>query len=383
MNIAKTLGPAAWKALCNEHEVADGDRLATALAALAKLPDDAFADAEKAVEKIAAAAQALLKDKDVAAKVPVLRHLKAMLADAQAAEAELQQQRAGADEDEESAGTLEARVRSALSKLKSSAVPFRLIVCESKPVDLVVITKANITPALRDQMTGVTQSKKFSKVGTVTREGNLLRIDLPGASGGMAGRIQRALFRLVAQRFKVVLGEDVADEQLAAEPDAPAATRAGGVPPAAKTPPTEKPAKALAGKPSRPAVPLSKAPLLWQGASDLIGKRIALLKTAVRQHYGDKGAGVLAEIDRNLVKLDAVADRFDDRLVKALAQVNAAAPTQRDAELKKARALAAEYVRYIKDEPLVDHMDRNPFGVPTQIEKLVTGCLAQLDQALV
>ena len=261
------------------------------------------------------------------------------------------------------------RLKAALKNLKTAKLPYHVIVNELKPLDFVWVARGLINASLKEKLTKLTGSKKYSKLGTVTRVDNILTIELPGAGSGMAGRIQRALVAHVGQRFKVILGGEVADDE-----DEVKTAAKDGAKDSGKTPPKAPPPK--------PVVALTKAPTLWTGTRKLVQQRITLLKKAVRDHYGSHGAALLAEIDKNIDKLDDVTDRLDERLSAALATAAKAAPAQRAAELAKAKGIVAEYVRYINDEPLVDHIDNNPFGVNTQLQTLITNSLNQVAKAM-
>jgi hypothetical protein len=41
-----------------------------------------------------------------------------------------------------------------------------------------------------------------------------------------------------------------------------------------------------------------------------------------------------------------------------------------------------EYLAYVKEEPLIDNMDDNPFGVKTSLKKIITDALKHLSELL-
>ena len=45
---------------------------------------------------------------------------------------------------------------------------------------------------------------------------------------------------------------------------------------------------------------------------------------------------------------------------------------KRNAELQSAKASLADYIRYVNTEPLVGHIDANPFGVDTKLRHVLT-----------
>jgi hypothetical protein len=65
-------------------------------------------------------------------------------------------------------------------------------------------------------------------------------------------------------------------------------------------------------------------------------------------------------------------DNVDHRLADSLAQAgNAADDSALRAALKNAKSILAEYINYVKNEPLVAHIDRNPFKVKTDLRALL------------
>ncbi len=382
---ADALKCASWKAAVNKFKVPDID-LGKALTALEKFADGDFDARLKALEPVLKAAQALQKGKEAGAHAGLKKQLESIVSAAQDEKAELPKRKAAAEaeaaakakaekdkareaqaqaEKDEEEGSFEDRLKSGLKNLRTAKAPYHLIVNELKPLDFVWVCRGLISGSVRTKLAELTGSKKFSKLGTVTRLDNILTIDLPGASGGMASRIQKALVKHAGARFKIILGGEVADDKDEA---------AEGAKPAAKAPPKAPPPK--------PKVELDKTPALWSGTRKLVEQRVGLLKMAVREHYKGHGQALLAEIDRNIDKLDDVTDKLDERLSAALANAAKATPDKRAAELAKARGIVGEYIKYIKDAPMVDHIDNNPFGVQTQLETLITNSLNQVAKAI-
>ena len=258
--------------------------------------------------------------------------------------------------DDEEKGAYDVRLKSALQSLRSAKKPYFCIVNVAKPVDLFWLNRSLINPKQKEMLTALSGSKVFGKVGTVTRDGNTLVIDMPGAGKGQAARIQTAIQKAVGLRLKVTIGADVAEE---AEPPADAAMPA-----------------------ARPAPQLAQAPQLWNGTHALLAKRIGLLKDSVRKHYGPQGAQVLAAIDKQLAELDAVTDKLDRSLADALAAVAKAPQDKRREAAAAAARQAADYIAWVKKDPIVRHIDGNPFGVPTQIEQTVSKSLGEIAKSL-
>ena len=48
----------------------------------------------------------------------------------------------------------------------------------------------------------------------------------------------------------------------------------------------------------------------------------------------------------------------------------------------QAKAILAEYIRYVGSEPLIAHLDSNPFGVKTELRATLSKSLTQLARAI-
>jgi hypothetical protein len=84
-----------------------------------------------------------------------------------------------------------------------------------------------------------------------------------------------------------------------------------------------------------------------------------------------------------LQKLDRILGKLDRRLADSLA--NAAAtrePAGRREALQESKAILAEYIRYVSSEPLIDHLDSNPFGVKTELKATLSSSLTKLARAI-
>lgn len=263
---------------------------------------------------------------------------------------------AASDEDQ---GDYAARLKTGLANLRSAKQPYHCIVNLAKAVDLFWLNRGLINPKQREMLTALSGTKTFSKLGTVTRDGDVLVVDMPGAGKGMAGRIQTAIRKACGVSLKVALGGELADD------DAEQAAEAEGAAPAAK-----------------PTPALAAAPRVWRGTHELLAQRIDLLKASVRKHYGTNGTEVLKAIDEQLAELDAVTDKLDKSLADALDAVAKASTDQRRDATARAARQAADYIAWVRKDPLVRHIDGNPFGVPTQIEQLVSKSLGEIAKSL-
>ena len=84
-----------------------------------------------------------------------------------------------------------------------------------------------------------------------------------------------------------------------------------------------------------------------------------------------------------MLKLGGILDKLDDRLAGSLDKANAAAEgAARKAELKNAKTILTDYLKYVKSEPLIAHMDSNPFGVRTSLKQVLTDSLTHIAKVL-
>ena len=128
---------------------------------------------------------------------------------------------------------------------------------------------------------------------------------------------------------------------------------------------------------------LFQAAEAWRRTHGQANERIAALKAAVQSHCADAHPALVQEIGKGLVKLDGVLNTVDHRLADSLANAGHAADdnAQKD-ELKSAKAILTEYIAYVKSEPLVAHVDQNPFGVKTDLKGLLVAGLTSAAKAI-
>jgi peptidoglycan hydrolase-like protein with peptidoglycan-binding domain len=128
---------------------------------------------------------------------------------------------------------------------------------------------------------------------------------------------------------------------------------------------------------------LSKAPAVWHGTRDILKTNIEALKKGVRGHYGTEHPEVIKEIDKSLGKLDGILGKLDTRLSDSLKKAHdAAGDAARKAELKNSKAILTEYLKYVKTEPMIAHIDSNPFGVDTQLKKVIVDSLTHMAKSI-
>ena len=128
---------------------------------------------------------------------------------------------------------------------------------------------------------------------------------------------------------------------------------------------------------------LVQASEAWRRTHGQANERIGALKAAVQSHCADAHPELRQEIEKGLVKLDEVLNTADHRLADSMANAGKAADdSAQKAELKSAKAILTEYINYVKSEPLVAHMDQNPFGVKTDLKALLVAGLTNAAKAI-
>jgi hypothetical protein len=147
-----------------------------------------------------------------------------------------------------------------------------------------------------------------------------------------------------------------------------------------KPPPAPNP---LAPPEDLGAATLARAPEVWHGTRAILDHNIDELKRAIRQEYASEHPTLLAEIDQNVQRVDVILEKLDARLADTLQRAGATTnATQRKAEIVNAKTILADYVAFVKSEPLIDHIDKNPFGVQVQVRKTITDSLTHVIKSI-
>ena len=138
-------------------------------------------------------------------------------------------------------------------------------------------------------------------------------------------------------------------------------------------------AKAAAAK----AQKLVEAATAWRRTLDTAAERVGALKSSVQAHYAGGPPQLYPQVVKSLGRLDAALHRVDASLADALARAARATDAQtRQAELDKAKQTVARFVQNVRAEPLIAHMDRNPFGVATGLQPFLLEGLTQAAKAI-
>lgn len=144
-------------------------------------------------------------------------------------------------------------------------------------------------------------------------------------------------------------------------------------------------APARAGAPAGSAAggdKLLKAADAWLKTIQQAGDRIAELKKAVQAQCADGPPGLSQQVEQGLAKLDQMLAGVDRRLADALTKAGKADAATRAASMKVAKDLVTQYLNFVKNEPLVAHVDRNPFNVSTGLKALLSEGLTTAAKAV-
>lgn len=120
---------------------------------------------------------------------------------------------------------------------------------------------------------------------------------------------------------------------------------------------------------------MAQAASAWRDAQKQAEGRIGLLKDAVLKQAGEQPDAVRRAIEQGLKKLDGVLAPLGAGLGEALAGGGAASR-------QAAKDAVAAVVERIRNEPLIAHIDANPYGVKTDVKGLLSGALAKAAQAV-
>jgi hypothetical protein len=261
-------------------------------------------------------------------------------------------------------------------------------------------------------------AKRFICEGTCSLEDGKVTLKGPKVPFGQMKRQATIFKEILGKPVGIPAGTKDEDEEDEAESQGQPAPQfkpplAGNVAAAAKPPipPTPPMPPVQAGKPATPPAPppaaqatkpaappagpptpsgaephpvrLAKASIAWHGTRSVVDGKCQELKKAIRAHYGKSHPEVMKEIENSMHKIDAIVDRLDHKLAVSLKKASDA-PTEaaRIAELREARGILNEYIRYVKAEPLIAHIDRNPFGVQCNLRQVLAASLTQMSQTI-
>lgn len=225
---------------------------------------------------------------------------------------------------------------------------------------LVVGSKAQvILPMLKD----LKGNKKLLASGLCSLQSGKLSLV------AKSGKVDYGLLKSQAAHFKDFLGKEI----LIPPPGGAAAQE----PADAKTPANKPPDPKVAQR----HVKMNAAALHWTGTRTTVDSKVNQLKQAVKAHYS-KHPAALKEIDKIMVKIDTTLGKLDHRLTDSLKAVTAASPAAHETELRKTMAILAEYKKVVQSDALIDHIDKNPFGVKTNLKATIMDSLNKAEHSM-
>jgi hypothetical protein len=137
----------------------------------------------------------------------------------------------------------------------------------------------------------------------------------------------------------------------------------------------DAPAAAGAPKAASPAAAaklaaIGAAPKVWHQTRGVMSKSIENLRAAIKKEYASEAPELNAEIDKGIAQMDRIMARLDHQLAEQIDKAHKAKDeAARKAELAKAQNILKEHIKYVQSEPLIAHIDSNPFGVQTNLKK--------------
>jgi hypothetical protein len=115
---------------------------------------------------------------------------------------------------------------------------------------------------------------------------------------------------------------------------------------------------------------LGAAPKVYRDTHAVIGKQIDKLKDAIKQAYKSEAPELIAEIDKGLAQMDSAISSFDHSIADEMDKAHKAKDeATRHAHLEKCRALHAKNIRTLASNPMLKHIENNPFGVQIAVMK--------------
>jgi hypothetical protein len=389
---SKLLTENGWKMIALKFKVKDNG-LQRALAAYEKLDEQAHEERLKTIASVSQLAGTLKKVKEVAAVPEVVKYLanvadtaesqKSEIAKAKALAAKTEamtQKKADAEakereqeeEQEAEEGDYHVKLLAAFQKLKGAKdVAYEFIVCDAKPHCGLMVAK-RITPKHKEELTRITGgSKRFLHTGTCQFVDGKFDFRMEQPVSGLARKLQDSIKNFTGKKLPIKVGTESAE---AADEQAPGGQASAST--ASKQAQTATP-------PKLGQATLEKAPEVWHSTRGILDTNINELKKAIRNEFAGQSPELIAGIETTVSKLDVILDKLDHRLADSLAKAHAAKdPATRQAELKNSKTILADYINYVKNEPLIAHIDSNPFGIQTNLKHVLTDSLTHMAQAI-
>jgi len=376
---SKLLTESGWKATALKFKIKDNG-LQQTLAAYEKLDDHEHAARLKALASVNLQAGNLKKVKEVAALPQVNKYLTDLLsaaesdrkqieaaaaakASAEAKKREAEEKQGDEEEEEEDNGDYPVRLIAAFQKLKSGKdLAFEFIVCDAKPHCALMVAK-RINPKHKEQLSKITGgSKRFLHVGRCHFEDGRFHFTMEQPVSGLARKLQDSIKNFTSKKLPIKVGAESAD----ADDEQPASGQSSA---------------AAAAKPEPPA--LANASDVWHKTWDAIEATIEQLKTAAKAEFANEEPAVVTEVEQMTSRFDGVLAKLDHSLADSLAKAHAAKDSAaRNAELKIAKGILTDFILHVKSDPLIAHIDANPFGVKTNLKQNLSDCLKHMAEAI-
>jgi hypothetical protein len=410
---SKVLSDSAWKDVLSKNKAVKDNGLLKTLGEIRKLGDDDHEVAQQILDQIQKLAGQLKKSKEIAAAPAVGKFLaelsgaadiavrdvaKAKADASRTAEAKAQAEKKAkseaakktdddGEEDAESPELLTSKLKPLLRQVAKGERMHALLAKSGKQV-VVMLSRKPIPPARRkmlaDQLGG--GSTKYYP-GHCHLEAGAITFALKAEVAGMSKLVKAALLEQTGLRLNKIKcrGEDGDDDDEDADEVSAVASAGKGESTDGDAGGAEEADDKSSGPGLAARVPeaeLEKAPQVWKGTRALLQKNIDALKKAVQAQVADE-EDIVDEIEGHLQKLDRIMGRLDKRLTNSLTNaVETQDPKLRGSALRESKAILAEYIRYVSSEPLIEHLDSNPFGVKTDLKATLSRSLAQLARTI-
>ena len=409
MSTSKFLSDGGWKDIAAKNNVKDNGLLKK-LADFKKVGDGKHDEGLKVLDEALKLATQLKKDKKTAPAA--VKYLDELTAAVEAATRELSKAKGEADkaakaeaekkpeeddaEEAQASELLTTKLKPLLREVAKGERMHALVAKSGKQV-VVMLSRKPIPPARRkmlaDELGG--GSTKYYP-GHCVLEAGATTFVLKAEVAGMSKLIKLALLEQTGLRLSKIKcrGEDGDDDdgdedggadgdesrEVEADADAKAPSEeADGSDKASRRPAEVAPGIA----PQAREQLLADAPQVWKGTRALLQTNIDSLKQVVQGHVAEEEADLIDEINDHLQKLDRIMGRLDKRLTNSLTKaLETEDPAGRTAALQESKTILAEYIRYVRSEPLIEHLDSNPFGVKMNLKATLAKSLAQVATAL-
>jgi hypothetical protein len=419
---SKVLNDSVWKDVLAKNKTVKDNGLLKVLAEIKKLEDDDHDEAQDILDQVQKLVGQLKKSKEVAAVPVVGKFLAELITAADAAARDVAKAKAEADKeakaeeeaekkadaaaakkgDEDEDDEFEASPELLTTKLKpllrmvAKGDRMHALVAKSGKNVVVMLSRKPIPPARRKMLAeelGGGSTKYYP--GHCQLEAGATTFVLKAEVAGMSKLIKTALLVQTGLRLNKIKcrGEDGDDDDGDGEEGAPDSKAkapdddddegegdetAGSGADDEKVPPFVPGVEGPAG-----LAQLAKAPQVWKGTRQLLQSNIDALRKAVQVQLADEADEMIDEVNDQLKQLDRITGKLDQRLTDALA--TAAQTTDaasRSAALKQSKAILTEYIQYVRSEPLIEHLDKNPFGVKIDMKATLSKSLTALAKAI-